>query len=269
MFILFLSILFLGKVKAQKPNFDEKAFFENLKTSYYTLADEDVSNFIALVTSLKMQNFAKEMWQNQEVFPLQLIWFAPDVLYISQRGVPKIKKGKYQEYQNLIEGLKIQVKGILLDLQRFYLGGLYRSISGNYVLKHNEKAIQITYTTQNKNVLTQIKYLFGYNGLCILNQIAYPQQNKIIIIYPKFKTVKNKWLCEGWKVQTYINDQVESGFNLDLTNRLVNDKWVPVKIALQVQKAEEKGKTFYDEILIKNYLFDQSIQLQGAPTISH
>lgn len=267
--ILYLIIIFnfaAATVNAQQAPFDEKKFFQNLSTSYYSLSDAGVHNFIAMVTSLKMQKFAEEMWKGQEIFPLQLIWFNPDALYLSQRGVPRIEKGKYKEYQDLLAGLKIQIKGILVDLQRFSFGGLYKSIPGDYTLKHSKDAVQLTITSTKGNILTKIKYLFGYNGLCLLNEIAYPQQNKVIVIYPKFKIVKSKWLCQGWTVQTYLNEKVESGIELKLTNSFVNDKWVPSLIQLQVQKSAAEGKTFYDEIIIKNYLFDQSIQLQGQKT---
>jgi len=203
------------------------------------------------------------MWKNQEIFPLQLIWFNPDDVYLSQLGVPKIESAKYKEYQEILDGLKLQLRGILLDLQRFYLNGLYKNITGDYKIQNNEEAVQITMQSETDKIVTKVKYLFGYNGLCLLNEISYPDQNKVIVIYPKFKTVKNKWLCQGWKVQTYFNGEVESGFDLELTNSFVDNKWVPSKIKIEVQKAEIKGTTFYDEIIIKNYLFDQPLELKG------
>jgi len=247
----------------QKSDFNEKDFFNSLNSSYYTLSDQKIQNFAAFVTSLKFQVFADSMWKNQEIFPLQLIWFNPDDVYLSQLGVPKIESDKYKEYQEILDGLKLQLRGILLDLQRFYLNGLYKTISGDYKIQNNEEAVQITIRSETNNIVTKVKYLFGYNGLCLLNEISYPNQKKVIVIYPRFKTVKNKWLCQGWRVQTFVNGSVESGFELELTNSFIYNKWVPSNIKIEVQKAEKKGTTFYDEISIKNYLFDQPLELKG------
>lgn len=264
--IILIVTVIIAKSPAQEKGFDEQAFFANMQTSYYALAGTGIQNFVALVSSARMQTFAQQFWKNKEVFPLQLIWFNPNKIYISQQGVPSIPKGKYQEYQDLLKGLKTQVKGLLVDLQRFYFQGLYNSISGDYILKHNDKEVQITQMQHIGKLTTKLKYLFGLNGLLLYNEISYSSQNKLITVYPKFRTVKNKWLCDGWSVQTYINGQVESGFNLKLTSQLVNNVYVPVDITLEVQKAEKKGQTFVDQLIFRNYLFNQSIQFVNPAT---
>jgi hypothetical protein len=263
---LFSVLMLLGIAAAQNTNadFNEQDFFNNLKTSYYHLSDTPIKNFVTLVTSMKMEMFASQQWKNAEIFPLQLIWFNPDKVYITQRGVPQLEKDKYKEYQDLIAGLKTQIRGILADLTRFYLVGLYDSIHPDYVLKHNEEAVQINFSTQEAGVITRVKYLLGYNGLLILIQVDYPLQQKRIVIYPKFKTVKNKWLCTGWNVQSYEKGQVVSGYDLKIKNHYINNVWVPGEIVLAVQKADKKGQTFYDEIKFKNYLFNQPLQLSSG-----
>ncbi len=265
---IYFALVFLlsvTRINAQKASFDEKEFFSHLRDSYYTLSASGSRNFVALVTSLKMETLADEMWKNKEVFPLQLIWFNPNKIYISQKGVPKIPQGKYKEYQEVVNGLKMQLKGILLDLQRFYLQGLYNSIAGDYILQHNKEAVQITQVQKSGDMEIKSKYLFGLNGLCLFNEIVYPKEQKVITIEPHFKTVKSKWLCTGWKVQTVVNGEINSGFNLVINNVFINNVWVPAKIDIEVQKADAKGKTFFDQIKLKNYLFNQSIQLMSQP----
>lgn len=254
---------------AQEKEFNEQDFFNRIKTSYYNLSATGTQNFIALVTSKKMELFAQEEWNNSEIFPLQLIWFNPDKLYLAQQGVPQIAQDKYKEYQEILNGLKMQLRGILPDLQRFYMGGFYDSISPDYMLEHNEEAVQITFSTEDPSGSAKIKYLFGYNALNLLIQIEYPQQNKQIIIYPEFKTVKTKWLCTGWSVQTYIENTIQSGFNLTLQNRLVNEAWVPTDILIEVQKSDSLSQIFYDEIRLRNFLFNQSIEFTNQPKTTH
>lgn len=264
-----LFLILIGfTISFSQDSLDERSFFEKVKTSYYVLNQTSTKNFTALVTSLKMEKFAQETWQNQEVFPLQLIWFAPDRFYLSQQGSPTIPPDKYREYQSLVDGIKMQMKGILLDLNRFYVAGIFQRLSDDYKFRCSEEAIQITSKEGEPTNLTHVKYLLGLNGSCLLIEISYPTENKIIIIYPEFMTLKDKWLCKGWTVQTMIAGEVQSGFKLQIEYNVNNSIWVPVEIAITVQKAEEPGTTYYDQIKLKNYLFDQSIRLLDNSTLN-
>lgn len=250
---------------AQGELFNEQDFFNSIKSSYYNLSQTRLKNMSALVTSTKLETFAKETWNNSEIYPLQLIWFNPDKIYLSESGVPKLDEKQKAEYRELLDGLKLQVKGVLMDLQRFYLVGIFESIQPDYVLSKNEEAVQINFEVHNATSPTRVKYLFGYNGLNILIQIEYPSEQKQTVIYPQFKTVKNKWLCTGWSVQNFVLGEVNSGFTLKINNRLVEDIWVPGELLIEVQKADTKGQTYYDAIVLRNFLFDQPLKLNDTP----
>jgi len=251
----------LNFLTAQTANFDEKQFFKSVKESYYTLADKDINNFTALITSLKMEKFAEDNWENTEIFPLQLIWFKPDRLYLSQQGVPTIKDNRYQEFQEIVDGLKQQMRGILVDLQRFYIIGLFESIPDSYKIKNDERFVWISYNAGTPEQEVPVLFTMGLNGLCLKIEIAYPEENKKIFIYPSFRTIKTKWLCEGWSVQTVVNDEVVSGFVLDFNHGEVANIWVPIQINIAVQRADDPGNTYYDVIKLRNYLYNQSIEL--------
>ncbi|MBN2425650.1 MAG: hypothetical protein JXR46_15440 [Calditrichaceae bacterium] len=259
-FLLLFHLVVMPNV-AQEANFNEQSFFQSLKDSYYTLKSTELKNFTVLVTNSKIEIFAEENWNNKEIFPLQVIWFNPDKIYISQLGVPALDSLKQAEFDELIEGLTKQVRGIMIDLQRFYFMGVYESIPEDYILKYDEEKVQITNNVGTGKDLTKVKQLLGHNGLLIQIEISYPAQNKRVYLFPVFKIVKTKWLCEGWKFQTYINNEVQNGFDLQIKNLFSQNVWVPVEISLQVQTAEEKGVTFYDIIKLKNYLFNQPIEL--------
>lgn len=259
--IVILPLLTVSTIFSQQETFDEQEFFRQIETSYYTLNSSSIKNLTSLVTSLKAEDFAKENWNNSEIFPLQLIWFKPDKLYLSQTGVPKLEEQKRKEYDELIAGLKQQFKGILVDLQRFYITGLFESISSDYKLRNNEEAVQISYTTGEGLTETNVKYLLGKNGLCLEIVIHYPAENKSIYIFPAFRTVKTKWLIESWKVQTLVLDEVVNGFEIKLNNQLIKDVWVPIEIVISVQKIEDPDNKYYDMIMLRNFLFDQSIEL--------
>jgi len=237
-------------------------YLNKIKNSYYTLDQTGLINFTASVTSLKFDKFRSENWKDQQVYPLQLIWFKPDKIYLSQMGVPTLSTEKYSEYQLLVDGLKQQIKGVLLDLVRFYMTGVVKSFGKDYKLRNNEEAIQVTLKGGTSENSSNVKFLFGLNGLCLYNEISYLQENKTITIYPDFITKDDKWLCKGWTVQTIIGGEIESGFKLEIIHNYIKNIWLPAEIQINVQKAEDPGATYFDQIQIKNYMFDQSIQLK-------
>jgi hypothetical protein len=259
-------VLFIFRAEAQISNFDERDFFKRVRDSYYCLSEENVNNFTALVTNVSIEEFAKELWNNAEIFPIQMIWFAPDRLFLSQQGVPTLPKDKYGEYQQQISALNQQVKGILMDLQRFFFRGIYNSLHEDYQLSFDDdQTVVLSYVRGSGPQETDTKYYFGLNGMCIKIEMIYPSQNKRVITLPRFRAVKTKWLCTGWSIQTIDNDEVSGGYIISLKNKVVNDLWVPINIQIEVQKSDRIGETFSDIIKIRNYLFNQPIEYINKP----
>lgn len=259
--ILFMVLLIFSKNQAQ--TFDEVSFLHNLKTSYYLLVNQPVDNFVVKITSAKLDAFTKENFDTTGIPILQLIWRKPADVFLSEFKYPFAMDIKQKaEYRELVDALKVQVKGIFLDLQRFYINGLLNeALMGNYVLRHTEEAVQMTFKNIDQQG-TNVKYLLGLNALCILIDIEYPNQNKHMVIYPDFQLVDTKWLCHGWTVQTLIDGQVQSGFKLTIEYEKVNNIQVPVDFFLEVQKSEEKDKIYYDEIRFLDYQLNQKIEIK-------
>jgi hypothetical protein len=264
-----IIILFVQILLAQSNTFDEKQFFIDLKNSYYNLNDTNIKNFSALVTSLKMERFSKENWNNAEIFPLQLIWFKPDNIYLAQQGTPTIPENKFDEYQELVDGIKQQVKGILVDFQRFYITGIFESINSNYSIKNDQEFVWISFDVGTEQNKIPVMYTMGRNGLCLKIEIEYMSENKKITIYPSFKIVKTKWLCDGWTVQTLINDEPVSGFILEINYSEYQSIWIPMQIIINVQKADEPETRYYDAIKFRNYMFDQPMELKEGLNLNH
>lgn len=259
--IIFILIL-MNLLLAQSTIFDEKQFFQDIKESYYNLNDTNLENFTALITSLKMEKFAKEIWNNEEIFPIQLIWFKPNRLYIAQQGTPTITDNRYKEYQDLVEEIKQQVKAILIDFERFYITGLYESIKSDYKLTTQNEFVWIEFNAGTMDQEVPIKYTMGKNGLCLKVEIYYPNENKKLVLNPKFKIIKTKWICIGWQVHTLINGEPVSGVMLEIRYDQYQSVWIPTQITITVQKANEPAITYNDVIKLKSYLFNQPLELQ-------
>ncbi len=260
-----IVILAVSGLRAQN-NFDEAGFLQALRLSYYTLANTKLQNFIVSVSSAKFDAFTKENWDTVGIPPIKIIWQKPDKIYISELKFPFTLNAKQKKtYRELVDALKLQMKGILLDLQRFYLVGLVdQNLMDHYVLRHTDKAVQMTFTHID-NQGTTVKYLLGLNGLCIMIDISYPLENKEMILYPDFKTVDEKWLCQGWTVQTMVNGQVISGFKLTVNYAKTQNIWLPESFFIEVQKADKKNQIFYDEIKLFDYYLNQNITITTNP----
>lgn len=262
---VFVFLLFSSFSIAQNVQLDEKAFFSSIKNSYYSISSSDLDNFTCLITNSGIEEFGQQNWDNPEVFPLQFIWINPDRVFLSQQGVPKLDAEKQSVFDQKVADLKQQVKAILLDLQRFYITGIYSSISEDYILVKKKQVVEIFFDVMEDSISTRFKYTFGMNGLCLKIETVYEGQNRIITTYPSFKVIKTKWLCEGWEVQIIENEDVISGFAVALNNNFVDNVWIPTDISLEVQKKDEPGKTYVDKLKFRNYLFNQSLQLLDQP----
>ena len=86
---------------------------------------------------------------------------------------------------------------------------------------------------------------------------------KDVFIAPDFvqKMVENKWLCNFWRVQIFKNGTVESGFELNLKSRKVEDYWVPQRLVLQLQKAGIDNTLFIRDYKFRNILLNKDLQI--------
>ncbi len=264
-FFLFLIGLYLINSAAAQTPFDEATFLQEMKTSYYTLENTKLQNFIASVSSAKFDVFTKQNWDTIGMAPIKIIWQRPDKIYISELKFPfRMTASQKKTYREIVDAMKLQLKGILLDLQRFYLNGLLdENLMSKYVLRHNEQQVQMTFS-EIDNQGTTVKYLLGLNGLCLMIDIEYPLQNKAMVLYPVFDTVEGKWLCKGWTVQNAVAGQVVSGFKLTVNYKKHLGYWLPESFYIEVQKVDKKDRIFYDELKLFNYMLDQTITITGA-----
>ena len=257
--VIFFLFLLDSNVFCQTNIFDEQTFFENIQSSYYSLESTKTKNISVLLTNVTTETFAGKVWNNPEIFPLQLIWLSPDRLFISQQGVPSLSDSLKVVYSNLVNNLKSQITDILFDLKRFYFSDIYNSISENYLLNHKEDVVQIKFSSILQTDTTFYEYYFGLNGLC-LKIISYtPSKNLKIETIPHFKISKTRWIISGWEVQMYTKDVIQTGYSIDINYKDKKNIWILSEIILSVQRKNTVGKTFNEVLKFRNFLFDQSL----------
>lgn len=252
-FIIF-STLF-GQVK----QIDEQAFFENLKSSYYSLKSTTNKNISVLLTNTGMETFALKEWNNNEIFPLQLIWIAPDRLFISQLGVPSLSDSSTITYTYLVNELKSQITDILFDLKRFYFSDIYSGIEENYKINNINDVVRVSFSSLIKTDTTFYEYYFGLNGLCLKVLSYTPAKNLKVETIPHFKISKTKWIIMGWEVHVYSEEEIQTGYFVEISYMEKKNIWIPKNIKLTVQRKTDLGKTFNEVLKFRNLLFNQSL----------
>lgn len=261
--LLPLICIFFTNIYSQtdlQDSFNEQAFFENLKSSYYSLESTHTKNISFFVTNLTVESFCSKEWKNPEIFPLQLIWLSPNRLFISQQGVPALSDSSKIVYSKLVNDLKNQIMNMLFSLKTFYFADIYNSIPENYQLNKKENLIQIKFSSTVQEDSTLYEYYFGLNGLCVKIISLTPAKNLKVEIYPNFKISKTKWIIEGWQVKIYNNNEIQTGYVVEMNYREKSGIWIPTDIVINVQRKEEEGKTFSEDLKFRNALFNQPMQ---------
>lgn len=257
---IFLNICQVYGQTDSTNSFDEKMFFENLKTSYYSLNAANIKNITVLLTNISTEEFAKREWKNSEIFPLQLMWLSPDRLFLSQQGVPSLSDSSQKVYTSLVDDLKSQITDILFDLNRFYFSDIYNFISEDYNVENKKDVVKVTFNSVVNTDTTYYQYFFGLNGLCLKILSYEPSKNLTIETNPYFKTSKTKWIVGGWQVKMHSNKEISTGYFAELKFKEKKNIWFPTEIILTVQRKTELGKTFSEVLKFRNLLFNQSLQ---------
>ena len=240
---------------------NESEFIYKVKTNYHSLKNTDLDNFSSWVTSNVILESAKDI-SKEVIFPLEIIWKNPDLLYYIKRPLPNTgDPEKQKEFQQQQMDMIRELQGILIDWQRFFAGNILDELPDTYLMKEKEDTVFVEYELYDsgKNVINQL--VFGKNGLCLKIVTNYVHLNKVIYVYPGYTMVENKWICNYWRVQIYINDQVESGFEISLTSRKVKDYWIPERLIMQLQKTGIENSVFVRDYTFRNVVLNKDLQI--------
>jgi hypothetical protein len=198
----------------------------------------------------------------EEIYPLELIWKNPDLLYYIRRPLPNAGTDEKQKeiQQHQMDMIK-ELQGLLVDWQRFFAGNIFDGLPETHLITPKDDSVFVEYEQfeEGKNVKT--KMIFGLNGLCLKVITNYFHKNEVITVFPRYTMVNNKWICNYWKVQIMINQQVDSGFELALKSRKVEDYWIPQRLVLQLQKRGINNTLFMRDYKFRNVVLNKDLKI--------
>ncbi len=257
-FLLFPAIFFATQPQI---SFNQEEFISRVKTIYHSLSLKGLDNFSCWVTSNIFLEKTKGFF-NEEEFPFEIIWKSPNKLFYIKRAIPSLT---VPENQKQVEQIKMdllqELKGLLIDWQRFYAGNVLDDLPETHLIYSNRDTAFIQYQKYDSGKNLKIKMLFGVNGLLMKIITIYPDTREEIYIYPGYLLVEDKWLCDKWMVQMLKNGQVEGGFTVKLESRKFDKYWIPVRILMQLQKKEYNTKLFIRDYKLRNIILNKEIKI--------
>jgi hypothetical protein len=253
LFLLFLVILPAG------AQVDQTAFFQRLKTMYYSLNDTDIKNFSALVKSSLFEKEFDNYFAEEDLFPLEIIWVKPDKYYYIKKPLPSlIDTTKTDIIDQKIMEMRQELGSIFLNWQRFVAGQLYEIIPENYEIEELDDKIIITYKTDK---FLEVRLVLGKNGLCLKIINTDFSKEQTIYTYPAYTYLNNLWLCTGWTVQIEEKGEIVSGFVISLKSRKVRDYFLPDRIILNVQTMDKKNLIFERIYDFRSVMVNRELQI--------
>jgi len=256
-FLLFLIIL----NQLSRSQVNEIEFLQTVNSLYYSLESSDLQNFSAWISSDYFRENLKDVMPNEE-YPLEIIWTNPNRIFFIKRPLPVISDSvKSDMAQTLQLEMQQELKGLLIDWQRFYGGNLLAGLPAQYKLTTRSDTVLLEYETLEQGEKIQACLYFGQNGLWLKLLLKYIESPQEINIYPVFNYIENKWLCSGWQVQMLEKSEVQSGFIVQIISHKIDKYWLPKRLNMQLQTKDKKDLIYHREYNFYNVMTNRSIKV--------
>jgi len=256
--IIILLILVNGTLPAQ---FNESEFIYRVKTMYHSLKLTGLDNFSSWVTSNIFLEATKEI-SAEELYPLEIIWKNPDLIYYIRKPLPQSNDTlKQKEIQELQMDMIQELQGLLIDWQRFSAGNILDGLPETYLVTTKDDTVSIEFEKFESGKNVKVKMLFGQNGLCLKIITNYTHKDEIMYIYPEYTLVEDKWMCNKWTLQIHKKGQIDSGLMVSIKSRKLEDYWVPQRLILQLQKREIDNTMFMRDYKFRNVVLNKDLQI--------
>jgi hypothetical protein len=259
-YILVALAIFMSS-DGYSQSFNKDEFLYRVKTIYHSLRSQGIENYSSWVTSSLFLERTQPIYK-QEIYPLELIWSVPNLIYYIKRPVPvledTLQNKQTAEWQmDMLQALK----GIMIDWQRFFAGNVLDEMPETYLVTTRDDSAYISYELNGAGRPVKVKMHFGLNGICLKMKLTYPDNGEEIFTYPVYRLEGDKWLCTGWTVQSLKRGKVESGFSVKLKYKKMEKCWALERIGLQLQALNKKDIIFTREYIFKNIVLNRDLKI--------
>lgn len=242
-------------------------FVSRAEGFYHYLATPSVQNFSCKLTSHFYINFMTQEGIEDHNYPLKFVWTNEGKRYYVLEPLPELSDSSRKEALQNAQIMKNLFESIILDLQKMIFRSPLVDIPLAASMTASTDSIGITYAfeSSNSNTVTT-REMYTPSGR--FNKFVWQFGTQKVINYPKFETVKGRWICNGWDSQVY-NDagEIISGiaarvmYNSEYEEK---GRYLPEKIEIIAQTKEDPTKdpvTNRVILFIKDFVFNEDIQV--------
>ncbi len=265
MIIVWIQVLFLlSPILAQEK--ESLGNFVTRSEGYYQyIVTPSVKNFSCRLTTHFYINFMKSQSIEEKFnYPIKFVWTNEGRRYYVLEPLPELSDSLRRQALQYSQMIKNLFESIVLDLQKMsFRSPLYDiPLAASMSASQDTVNIEYSFESNSSTVSTIEKYTPSGQFFKFIWQFG----TQKVINYPKFETVKGKWICNGWESQVYNDkNEIVSGVATRLIyNRNFESKarYLPEKIDVIAQTVEDPAKgpqTNSVAIYLKGFTFNEDV----------
>ena len=247
--ILVLCSTFVVFSQKKSKKFDYNTFIKNVRKSYHSFEVDSTIDLKSDLTSLSFDRFIKSKTTDEMPMPVKITW--TDVTRITlEKNAMSLDVENFEAYHNQVVLL---TNLFLQNWLNYSVNELIPQKALNFNFDKKGQRIFFSYILQEGKKFQRIAREFGLNGL-LLKEVIHTDDNKQLLIEPRYRSVEGKWLCVGWFFQkTDENGEVIEGIKVDLVQQQIGKNWYPHDVHLTIQTSGEKGAVTREQLIFRQY----------------
>ncbi len=243
----------------------ELSNFQNQITPYYhTIAGPEVQNFTFKITTAGYINFIKPHADSTFYYPLKVIWFNNGKTYYEIQPFPTLSDSLRKQLLRNAQALKNLWSFVLPEFVKFLVHPPLHDMPEDASISFGKDTVGVTIRFAEDTQKIFYSETFTRGGQ--LGRTLWQSGAEKVIKYPMFDEVNGKWLCMGWDIQVYQNENVQSGVRVWVVHGRQNERILPEQLNLVIQRRDENGKALQNNyvLFVKDFAFNQDIQIVSS-----
>ncbi len=262
--VILTMLLFRGVHAQEEAPADWSTFKARAAQYYQVLSKDSINNFSCFISADYYIDFIKPLADSNYYYPLKYIWTRNADQYFVLQPLPEnLSDSLRREVLVRVQELKNLFNGIMLDWYRYSIRTPLDDVPDSAQVQFSSDTVGVFYRFHEERQIIEVKETYSRAGQ--LGRVIWRNGAQKVVTYPLFDEVENKWLCIGWDSQRYQNGSIISGVAVRLELVKKKGHYLPVQFNIMVQTQQNPEQQIITGIYIKNFMFDENIEVLPAP----
>lgn len=236
--------------------------FQARVDAYYAyLTQSDIQNFSCSITTASYIDYMKGRNDTVHFYPLRFTWMRDGRAFYLLQSLPEFKDPtERQEVLTRVQEVKRIFQGIFLDWQKYNIYSPVREFTEQARLHSGPDTVAIVDRLWEGDQEIVIHKTYTRAGLLVRD--VWQSGDLKIVNYPLFQEVEGRWVCLGWRSQIYRGGEVTSGMDVRMQLVRQEGQWLPIQFDILAQSRELGERKVLTQIFLKDYVFNQDIEIR-------